>query len=173
MTPAEPVDNTTIDLDCQPADVAADALGVRWDGPLPEVLADTVIDAGEQGRLHLAVIGGSHVITVDGPDGRFREEISCTAADALHPLPEEAGRAGYRLRTRTEALEPAEFLRRGDALLENESSHGWFVVRFPGPGRHHLTALRGQPEAGGWSWRTLHLYPEEATIVSTESEYRP
>ncbi|AGF73463.1 DUF2617 family protein [Corynebacterium halotolerans] len=162
-----------VDLTCTPADVTAAALGVRWDGPLPEILADTVVDAGADGSLHLAVIGGSHVVTVRSPEGEFREEISCTATDALHPLPEEAGRAGYRLETRTETLEPGEFSRRGDELLDSAGADGWFVVRFPGPGRHHLTALQGWRVNGGWSWRTRHLYPEESTIVSTRSDYRP
>lgn len=162
---------TTVDLACVPADVSATALGLLLDGPLPELLADTVIDAGPHGHLHLAVIGGSHVVTVHGDGLRFREEISCTAAGARHPLPERADRPGYRLETRTERLDPAEFTRRADALVD--AADDWFVVRFPGPGRHHLTALHGRRLPDGWAWRTRHLYPEENTIVSTRSTYRP
>lgn len=163
----------TVDLLCAPADVRAAGLGVSWNGPLPHLLADTVLTAPDGGgTLHLAVIGGSHVVTVHHPDGSatFREEISCTARGAVHPLPATAARPGYRLHTGTQRLDDADFRTQADALL---AAGGWFTVRFPGPGPHHLTALRGARADGQWSWDTRHLYPEESTIVSTRSTYRP
>lgn len=162
-----------VELRCAPADVSAAALGVSWNGPLPEILADTVLAApAGGGHLHLAVIGGSHVITVHRADGSaaFREEISCTAQEAVHPLPAQARQPGYRLSTRTWRLSGVAFREQADSLLDTGD---WFTVRFPGPGRHHLTALRGTHENGCWSWDTRHLYPEESTIVSTRSTYRP
>lgn len=163
----------TVELRCTPADVSAAALGVSWNGPLPEILADTII-AGPTGRghLHLAVIGGSHVVTVHHADGSatFREEVSCTAREAVHPLPTRREHHGYRLDTRTRRLSRDDFREQADALL---SAVDWFIVRFPGPGRHHLTALHGRYGDGVWCWDTRHLYPEETTIVSTRSTYRP
>lgn len=163
----------TVELRCTPADVSAIALGVSWNGPLPEILADTIVPGPTGGgHLHLAVIGGSHVITVHRPDGSaaFREEISCTAQEAVHPLPTQAEHPGYRLDTRTRRWNGDDFREQADALL---ADGGWFIVRFPGPGRHHLTALRGGYGNGAWCWDTRHLYPEESTIVSTRSTYRP
>ena len=163
----------TVELRCTPADVSAAALGVSWNGPLPEILADTVIPApAGGGHLHLAVIGGSHVVTVHRADGTaaFREEVSCTAQEAVHPLPTLTEHPDYRLDTRTRQLSGDDFREQADALL---SDGDWFIVRFPGPGRHHLTALRGGYENGAWCWDTRHLYPEESTIVSTRSTYRP
>lgn len=162
-----------VELRCTPADVSAAALGVSWNGSLPEILADTVVPAPVGGgHLHLAVIGGSHVVTVHRGDGSaaFREEISCTAQEAVHPLPARTERPGYRLDTRTRRLSGMAFREQADALL---GTVDWFIVRFPGPGRHHLTALRGRYGNGGWRWDTRHLYPEESTIVSTRSTYRP
>lgn len=162
-----------VELRCNPADVSAAALGVSWNGPLPQILADTVIPApAGGGHLHLAVIGGSHVVTVHHADGSvvFREEISCTAQEAVHPLPALTEHHGYRLDTRTRRWNGNDFREQADALLDTA---GWFIVRFPGPGRHHLTALRGAATDGAWCWDTRHLYPEESTIVSTRSTYRP
>lgn len=158
-------------LDIRPADVRAADLGVAWNGPLPEVLSDTLIDAPDRSSsLHLAVIGGSHVVTVTTPNSRFREEISCTAAEARSPLPEGVDRHGYRLRTETAVLTPEEFALRADDIAGGGAD--WLVVSFPGEGRHHLTALRGEYAPGQWTWWTRHLYPGEATIVSTRSTYR-
>ncbi|QGU08332.1 hypothetical protein COCCU_12160 [Corynebacterium occultum] len=162
-------------LDCIPADVSATQLGVSWNGELPAVLAERLIDApGHPSSLHLAVIGGSHVVTVDAPSGQFREEISCDApqaAGACWPLPEDVDEGGYRLLTRTRAFSPDAFETAGDAIAAGGGD--WLIATFPGVGRHHLTALKGEFVAGEWRWWTHHLYPGELTIVSTRSTYRP
>lgn len=159
-------------LDITPADVRAADLGVAWNGPLPDILADVIIDAPDgASSLHLAVIGGSHVVTVDSPAGRFREEISCTAPGAQRPLPGDVAQPGYALATTVSCCEPGEFERRAGAIAAGGPD--WLIVEFPGTGRHHLTALRGRWSAGQWRWWTHHLYPGENTIVSTRSTYRP
>lgn len=162
-------------LDCVPADVSATQLGVSWDGELPPVLAERLVAAPDGvSSLHLAVIGGSHVVTVDGPAGRFREEISCDApraAGAHWPLPRETGKPGYALHTSTRTFAPAEFRTAAEEIAAGGGD--WLIVAFPGVGEHHLTALKGQFEAGEWQWWTHHLYPGELTIVSTRSTYRP
>ncbi|WP_080796735.1 DUF2617 family protein [Corynebacterium pacaense] len=150
-------------LDITPADVSAASLGVRWNADLPPVLAEMLIDAHTT-TLHLAVIGGSHVVTVEAPSGRFREEVSCHAAG---PLPLSVDKRGYTLRTDTSTL---DFERRA---AEIAARRGWLIASFPGEGPHHLTALAGEFDAGTWTWWTHHLYPREKTIVSTRSTYRP
>lgn len=162
-------------LDCTPADVSAAQLGVSWNGDLPAILAERRITAPSHGTtLHLAVIGGSHVITVEGPRGRFREEISCgapSAPGARWPLPRDVDKRDYRLHTETRALTPEAF----ETEAANIAGGGpeWLIASFPGVGRHHLTALKGEFAAGEWTWWTHHLYPGELTIVSTRSTYRP
>ncbi|MGP6174644.1 DUF2617 family protein [Corynebacterium sp. A21] len=162
-------------LDCTPADVEASQLGVSWNGELPEILAERLIDApNHRTSLHLAVIGGSHVVTVEAPGGRFREEISCDAPGApgaCWPLPRDVEKLHYRLHTDTRTLTTEAF----DIEAEEIAQGGpeWLIASFPGVGRHHLTALKGEFAAGEWVWWTHHLYPGELTIVSTRSTYRP
>lgn len=159
-------------LDIAIKDVRAAGLGVAWNGPLPDILADLLIDAPDGSSvLHLAVIGGSHVVTVEAPTGRFREEISCTATGARHPLPARVDQPVYSLATSVDVLEPAAFSIRAEAIAAGGSD--WLIVEFPGTGPHHLTALRGKWVTDHWQWWTHHLYPGELTIVSTRSTYRP
>lgn len=160
-----------LQLTCTPADIRAGDLGVRWNAPMPEILADLLIDdPATQSSLHLVVIGGSHVVTVDAPSGRFREEISCNAGEEW-PLPEAMTKPAYRLETSTRQLNPADFVEEASAIAA--AGGDWLIVSFPGVGDHHLTALRGACIDGTWHWWTHHLYPGENTIVSTRSEYRP
>lgn len=162
-------------LDCTPADVSAGQLGVSWNGELPEILASMLIDdPTTHSTLHLAVIGGSHVVTVNAPSGRFREEISCDAPNAegaCWPLPPVVDKHHYRLRTWTQDFTAAEFDVRAEEIATGGAE--WLIASFPGVGRYHLTALKGHFDEGEWHWWTHHLYPEEYTIVSTRSSYRP
>ena len=162
-------------LSCTPADVRAGELGVRWNGPLPPVLAETLIrDGATHSSLHLVVIGGSHVITVDAPSGRFREEISCTAKshpEGQWPLPAGVEKHPYLLETHTRQMDATHFKQEAENIAAGGAD--WLIVSFPGVGEHHLTALKGECSGGVWRWWTHHLYPDEYTIVSTRSEYRP
>ncbi|AGG67697.1 DUF2617 family protein [Corynebacterium callunae] len=162
-------------IDCLPADVRAGDLGVSWNGELPEVLAETLIDAAPHpSTCHLAVIGASHVVTVEAPAGRFREEISCHAPlqeDARFPLPESMSRENYVLQTKVSVLDSEDF----EAAATEIATAGddWLIVSFPGAGPHHLTALSAEYSHGAWQWWSHHLYPAERTIVSTRSIYQP
>lgn len=162
-------------LTCTPADVRAGDLGVRWNGPLPPVLAEMHIhDQATHSSLHLVVIGGSHVVTVHAPSGRFREEISCNAkADPSGewPLPVGVDKHPYRLETETRQLSATEFAQQAQDIADGGAE--WLIANFPGVGEHHLTALKGECTDGVWRWWTHHLYPGEHTIVSTRSDYRP
>ena len=162
-------------IDCIPADVSANDLGVSWNGEEQEVLVDKLIDATPHpSTCHLAVIGSSHVITVETPDGRFREEISChakEAEDARWPLPESVTRENYMLQTRTAVLEPEEFARAAEEIIN--AGDEWLIAEFPGAGEYHLTALSAEFLEDVWEWFSHHLYPEENTIVSTRSIYKP
>lgn len=162
-----------LQLSCTPTDVRAGDLGVRWNAPMPEILAEMLIrDPTTQSSLHLVVIGGSHVVTVEAPSGRFREEVSCNGSDGGQwPLPESVDRHNYRLETHTRVFSAADFALEAAAIAANGQE--WLIANFPGVGEYHLTALRGQCEQGMWQWWTHHLYPDENTIVSTRSEYHP
>lgn len=160
-------------VDVVPTDVAAEQLGLRFDGPDPESLAELRLTHPRDAdlSLHLAVIGASHVITVQAADETFREEVSCTARAAGQPLPAQLTRDGYRLRTRTLRLTDADFHRHANALLARATGPGALVVTFPGAGPHHLTALHGAATDTGWRWRTWHLYPDDGAVVETRSRW--
>lgn len=162
-------------IDCAPTDVNAEALGVSWNGELPEVLADKLIDASPHPTTcHLAVIGGSHVVTVETSEGSFREEISCDAAqseDARWPLPESITRENYLLQTNVAVLSEEDFVRAAEEI--SQGGEEWLIASFPGPTPHHLTALTAEFLEDVWEWFSYHLYPEELTIVSTRSIYKP
>ena len=145
-------------ISCPIKDVSAADLGVRWNGPLPEVLAeDTVIHNSY--RLHLGVIGASHVVTVtsvSAPDQPlFREEISCTARSKGQPLPMYAELDDAAFRSHAEHIAALDTL----------------VVQFPGEGDFHITALGGAPTEDGLEWASYHVYPSENTIVTTWSRF--
>ncbi|MFP7366239.1 DUF2617 family protein [Corynebacterium callunae] len=163
------------EIDCLPADVHAADLGVSWDGDLPEVLAELLIDAAPHlSTCHLAVIGASHVVTVEAPTGRFREEISCHAPqhpDARFPLPESMSKENYVLQTKVSILDSEDFAAAAEEIAEGGPE--WLIASFPGVGEHHLTALSAEYSHGAWQWWSHHLYPAERTIVSTRSIYQP
>ena len=157
-------------ISCPTKDVSAADLGVRWNGPLPEVLAeDTVIHNSY--RLHLGVIGASHVVTVtsvSAPDQPlFREEISCTARSKGQPLPMYAELPGYRLQSAISTLDDAAFRNQAEHIAALDT----LVVQFPGEGDFHITALGGAPTEDGLEWASYHVYPSENTIVTTWSRF--
>lgn len=160
-------------VECQIQDVSALDLGVRWNGPLPELLAHTKL-AGAESTLQLGVIGASHVVTVGVtalPDAvLFREEISCTARSEGQALPAEAEFVGYRLQSTVSVLDDAAFNFQAEHIAALGDS-GALVVQFPGEGEHHLTAINGAATDDGWEWASYHLYPAENTIVTTWSRF--
>lgn len=67
------------ELAVAPADVDGAALGLALNAPAPTPLASIELAHHRAGTLVLGVLGASHVVTVDHPDGRFSEEVSCSA----------------------------------------------------------------------------------------------
>ncbi|WPF65376.1 MULTISPECIES: DUF2617 family protein [unclassified Corynebacterium] len=156
-----------IDAQVEPADVRAEDLALRLNGPLPEVLAQRWQRWGKY-RLHLAVLGASHIVSAYTREGLYvREEISTTAPQGMRPLPDAWKRKGYRLDVRIDR--GADFEHEAYAL---GIAPEWFVVRFPGVGPHHLTALRAGVTGEALWWETRHCYPGQKAIVRTRSEVR-
>ena len=154
-------------LHCAPVDVSARSLGLLIDGPLPDVLAEHTLANSRGGRVRLGIIGASHVASVyDADTLLFREEVSCNVPG---PLPPQINNPQYSFTQRIERLSDAEIAHRA-SLLDDDS---WLVARFPGVGPHHFTAVSGRWERGAWEWRTLHCYPMEHTMVTTQSRYQP
>ncbi|WJZ02294.1 DUF2617 family protein [Corynebacterium freiburgense] len=150
-------------IHCPIADVSAADLGLLLDGPLPDVLANHRV-AGPQGHLDLGVIGASHVasITLQGTLV-FREEMSCNVTG---PLPEHREFPGYEFRSTRESVSNTELAQWAESLDDS-----WLVAYFPGESPYHITALRGSWDASLIHWQTLHFYPEEQTIVTSQSRY--
>ncbi|MEJ5998868.1 DUF2617 family protein [Corynebacterium sp. H130] len=154
-------------LECPTADVSAFDLGVAFDGPLPEILAERTITHGDS-SLHLGIIGASHVATVTHPRGSFREEISCFAGKPGSLVSQQ--RTGYELQASIRRC--ADFEAEAGRVLELAEDPDWLFARFPGLGPFHVTAVTGRCEEQTWVWETFHLYPEEEIIVKTVSRYR-
>lgn len=156
-----------LDLDCTIADVSARALGLRLDGPLPDVLSDVFYSASYENaetQLVLGVIGASHVATVTYEQQKFREEISCHAAGKL---PSDMAQGRYTMKSAIFA--PDDFSQYAARWLEQSTD--WHVARFPGTGEHHLTGVIGNFVSKAWEWETMHFYPGEGLIVHTQSRY--
>ncbi|QCQ91587.1 DUF2617 family protein [Rhodococcus sp. SGAir0479] len=162
-------------LDVEPTDVAADALGLVLDAPVPEMLASLRLHDAAAGTVTLGVLGASHVVVGETDRVVLTEQVSCTAVLAGgHRLPDTAERPGYRFAARTERVSGAELRRRAADLRARSTDDRWVCGAFPGD-RDALTALTAVAEAGQWRWRTWHLYPGDGhgTVVATESRWRP
>ena len=86
-------------LSVTPADVNGAGLGLALNAPAPTPLAVSRLDHPDGGTLILGVLGASHVITVEHPDIKFSEQVSC---DLVGQLPASTGAPGYDLESRTE-----------------------------------------------------------------------
>jgi Protein of unknown function DUF2617 len=158
-----------------PADVDGTRLGLALNAPAPPPLASFRLNHPNGAALLLGVLGASHVIIVDG---RFSEQVSCTARGHGGELPERADTGGYHLESRTDTHDEATFRRLARDLRERCAQHtGWLGGVFPGDDAA-LTALAAEPDGAGWRWRTWHLYPGNpagsgGTVVHTASRWRP
>jgi hypothetical protein len=162
-------------LEVLPRDVAADALGLLLDAPVPTTLAELELRNGGN-RLVLGVLGASHAVAATTGAGRLTEQVSCDAVAAGgRPLPRSACSGGYRMTSASTAV-PASDLAATAAELRARAAEDdtWLCGAFPGDGAA-LTALTGDPLVGGWTWRTWHLYPgpEKGVIVTTTSRWTP
>jgi hypothetical protein len=164
------------DLDVEPRDVTAEALGLLLDAPAPAALAELVVDDGRGGRLVLGVLGASHVVTAEAGGHRLTEQVSCDAlAAGGRQLPERAEAGGYALTSAITEVARAEFDATAARLRARaEHDEGWLCGAFPG-GAGALTALTAAALPGGWTWETWHLYPgeERSVIVTTRSRWTP
>ncbi|HTM83383.1 MAG TPA: DUF2617 family protein [Mycobacterium sp.] len=163
------------ELAVSPADVSGAALRLALNAPAPRPLASCRLRHPNGGSLILGVLGASHVITVEHPESRFSEEISCTAQATGADLPERTDQPGYRLRSRTTTLDEADFRALAAQLRDRcAADSGWFGGAFPGDDAA-LTVLAARPHNDGWRWRTWHLYPETTggMVVRTSSRWHP
>jgi Protein of unknown function DUF2617 len=165
------------DLDVEPRDVTAEALGLLLHAPAPAALAELALDDGRGGTLVLGVLGASHVVTAAAAGGVLTEQVSCDAlAAGGRALPERAEAEGYALSSAVTEMSRADF----DALAAQlrsraERDDRMICGAFPG-GAGALTALTAAAlPGGGWTWETWHLYPgpERSVIVTTRSRWTP
>ena len=168
---------TVHQLEVQPRDVAAGALGLLLDAPAPPGLAELRLDDGAGGVLVLGVLGASHVVTARAAGHLLTEQVSCDAVAAGgEPLPRRARTGGYELTSTVSVLPRSELdatAARLRALAQEDAA--WLCGAFPGSGSA-LTAMTGTAlAAGGWTWDTWHLYPAGDTgeMVTTRSRWTP
>jgi hypothetical protein len=165
------------DLDVEPRDVRAEALGLLLDAPAPAPLAQLTLDDGREGVLVLGVLGASHVVTARSGGHRLTEQVSCDAlAAGGQELPEHAEAGAYTMTSTVTAPPQAEFDATAERLRARaERDAHWLCATFPG-GAGALTALTAAAlPTGGWTWETWHLYPgaERSVIVTTRSRWTP
>jgi hypothetical protein len=162
-------------LAVRPADVSGAGLGLALNAPAPSPLVTCRLPHPDGGALVLGVLGASHVVTVEHPNCRFSEEVSCTA-HAQVGLPGRAVAPGYRLDSHTETHGQNSFRRLAHDLRDRcARDPGWLGGEFPGDDAA-LTALAAEPDGAGWRWQTWHMYPDAAgggTVVYTSSRWRP
>lgn len=125
-------------LDVTPRDVAAGALGLLLDAPVPAALAELTLRDGSGGELGLYVLAASHAVLATRPGHRLTEQVSCAVGG--RPLPPRFERAGYTLAARTSTLPPAELAALAADL--RGQGEGWLCGAFPGH-PDALTALHG------------------------------
>ncbi|OZM76684.1 DUF2617 family protein [Pseudonocardia sp. MH-G8] len=165
------------DLDVEPRDVRAEALGLLLDAPAPAALAQLTLDDGRGATLVLGVLGASHVVTAVADGQQITEQVSCDAlAAGGQELPERAEVGAYTMSSTVTAPPRAEFDATAARLrIRAEREEHWLCGAFPG-GAGALTALTAAAlPAGGWTWETWHLYPgpERSVIVTTRSRWTP
>jgi uncharacterized protein DUF2617 len=164
------------DLDVEPRDVSAEALGLLLDAPAPAALVELVLHDGRDGRLVAGVLGASHVVTAAVRGHRFTEQVSCDAlAAGGRELPERAEAGGYALTSAITEVTQAELAATAARLRADAArDEHWLCGAFPG-GSGALTALTAVALPGGWAWETWHLYPgaERSVIVTTRSRWTP
>ncbi len=164
-------------LEVEPRDICAQALGLLLDAPAPTPLAELAIPDGDGGLLTLGVLAASHVITATRPGHRLVEQVSCDAlACGGQQLPERLDTDSYRITSSTRTVPRTQF----DELarhLRGQAQHspGWVCGAFPGADTA-VTAMTGSPlTGGGWSWQSWHLYPghDSGVVVETRSRWQP
>lgn len=162
-------------LAVDPADVSGAALRLRLNAPAPVPLARHRLCHADGGALTLAVLGASHLVTVEHAAADFSEQVSCATDGPADTLPEHADGPGYRLESCTRTHDEPEFRRLARQLRSHCATEtGWLGGTFPGDDAA-LTVLAARADGIGWRWHTWHLYPAArgGTVVRTASRWRP
>lgn len=126
------------------------------------------------GGLRLRLLGASHQVVLDLPDGQLIETVACLPGrPAELPSALDDAATGYRFAARVLRLDPAQMSVRVGALRRELADDPYALVGvFPG-GPNAVTALRarvGDPATGGRiSWDTWHAYPQTGELVETET----
>ncbi|WP_096286586.1 DUF2617 family protein [Mycobacterium ahvazicum] len=161
-----------------PADVSGSRLRLALNAPEPPLLASHSLRHPDGGALRLAVLGASHLVTIEHAATTFSEQVSCTAESDTSSLPERAEASGYALESRTNALDEAMFRRLAHQLRDRcRIETAWLGGTFPGDDAA-LTVLYAEPDGIGWRWQTWHLYPQRplgsgGVVVRTASRWHP
>lgn len=168
---------TVHQLDVQPRDVVAGALGLLLHAPAPVALAELRLRHRLDGALTLGVLGASHVVTATVAGHHLTEQVSCDAVAAGgEVLPRHVSSGGYEMSSAITAVSRTELDATADRLRAlADDSPAWLCGGFPGSG-NALTAMTATACAdGGWTWETWHLYPAGRTgeIVTTHSRWTP
>lgn len=162
-----------IDVPFRDAAAADLAWALERDGASPDGLARLEVPAGGT-TLTLHVLGASHAVELQGPDGsRVVETVACGIAGgrALLSAPAridlDGARYAFSAHVDVPGTAAVEALAAdlGDVLTADPRG---VVATFPGaPGA--ATGLRARVEPDGVAWDTWHLYPERGEVVRTRS----
>jgi len=152
--------------------VDARASGLSWwlgdDAPAP--LA-TLLLPGPGGPLELRLLGASHHVVAHAGGARCAEVVACGSRSTALPAWHDGELAGarYRFTSSTSTYSPPGLARVARDLRRRASgAPDALVGAFPGS-PHALTVLQAAPVAGGWSWRSWHVYPGTGEVVRTRS----
>ena len=152
--------------------VDARASALSWwlgdDAPAP--LAALVL-TGAAGSLELRLLGASHHVVAHAGDARCPEVVACGTRPSALPARHDGdvGGARYRFTSRTTRYAPPALARVARDLRRRATGAPDALVGvFPGS-PHALTVLQGSEVAGGWAWRSWHVYPDAGEVVRTRS----
>ncbi|MDG4787358.1 DUF2617 family protein [Micromonospora sp. WMMD1102] len=171
-----------VNLDTAYEDTTAAELSLALD--TPEQPALHLLDLGRLTRLgrpgtrlQLRLLGASHQVVLDGPDGGLIETVACLPGRRPElPATLADPATGYRFTARVRQLSPARLSECAARLRRDLAGDPYALVGvFPG-GPDAITALRvGRPggrDAAGTGrigWRTWHAYPGSGEVVETET----
>ncbi|MEE6139636.1 DUF2617 family protein [Mycobacterium sp. 050128] len=161
-----------------PADVSGSRLRLALNAPEPPLLASHSLRHPDGGALRLAVLGASHLVTIEHAAATFSEQVSCTADSEAGTLPQRAEASGYALESRTTTHDEATFRQLARKLRDRcRAETAWLGGTFPGDDAA-LTVLAAEPDGTGWRWQTWHLYPQRplvsgGVVVHTASRWHP
>ncbi|GHE45680.1 DUF2617 family protein [Streptomyces griseoaurantiacus] len=149
---------------------AADLAWTLDSGPLP-ALATLDLEL-EDTKLQLRLLGASHQVLLEAPEGPCSETVACIRGSST-PLPLGVAKRiddwEYEFAARVEVLSPRSFAGRAQELLAlvADHPHGLAGV-FPGS-PHAFTAMLAQRHEGQIHWRTWHAYPQDGQLVATRT----